>query len=140
MAYLDTSVLGSYFCPESLSSVVGRQLESLADPVISPLVEVEFYSLLARKARAKELDRESAGAILGEFMVQIAGDYYGFVEIGSREYRLAGDWLRGFNTGLRTVDALHLAAAFANRQTLFTTDKALAAAARSLRVPCELIQ
>jgi len=139
MAYLDTSVLGSYFCQESLSDKVQRLLNSIADPAISPLVEVEFYSLIARKVRMKELDRGIAGTILDQFRLQMAGGRYTIVEIGRQEYRIAGDWLRGFNTGLRSGDALHLAAAFANREAILTTDKTLADAARTLYVSCELI-
>jgi len=139
VVYLDTSVLGSYYCPESLSSAVDRVLTSLPEAFISPLVEVEFCSLLALKVRTKALDRAAAGAALSQFKVHRADGLYQIVEIGAREYELAGDWLSGFTTNLRTLDALHLAAAFANSQTLLTTDKTLSDAAKRLRVPYHLI-
>lgn len=48
-AYIDTSVLGAYYCPEPLSGAAEAALLELRDPCISPLTEVEFASLVARK-------------------------------------------------------------------------------------------
>ena len=42
MAYLDTSVLTAYYCPEQLSDAVGRVLRDISTPTISSLVEVEL--------------------------------------------------------------------------------------------------
>jgi uncharacterized protein len=138
--YVDTSVLGSYYCPERLSHVVGPVMAALSEAVISPIVEVEFCSLLSLKVRARTLTHSAASAALGQFRVHLADRRYTLVEIGSRECELARDWLSTFNTPLRTLDALHLAAAFANRQTILTTDKALANAAEALRVPFQLLR
>lgn len=99
MAYLDTSVLAAYYCPERLSDAVGRVLRDISTPTISPLVEIEMYS---------------AGAIISRFQVDMAGGLYGIVDIGPREFHLARNWLSRFSSPLRTLDALHLAAAFSN--------------------------
>ena len=140
MPYLDTSVLGSYYCPEALSQSVNRVLASVADAVISPLVEVEFYSLLALKVRTREMTRAGAQAVVARFRAHRGDQLYRMVEIGAAEYGRASDWLGQFAIPLRALDALHLAAAIANGQTLITTDKALAAAAGQLRVSCQLIK
>jgi uncharacterized protein len=139
MPYLDTSVLGSYYCPESLSAAVAQALAGVRDPIISPLVELEFLSLLSLKVRTCDLTESAAHAALGQFRAHLANGEYRLIEIGPREYELAGQWLGAFRTPLRTLDALHLAAAAANRLQLFTTDVALAHAAAQLRVGHKLI-
>jgi len=42
-AYIDTSILGAYYCPESLSSAAETVLRGIGTPVISVLSEVEFF-------------------------------------------------------------------------------------------------
>jgi len=134
MAYLDTSILGSYYCPEDLSRVVNRELAGLHDLVISPLVEVEFCSLVALKVRTREMSRAAAHKALGLFRQHLDEGYFQIVDIGPREYDTARAWLSAFNTSLRALDALHLACAFVHGQRLWTTDKPLAHAAQILGV------
>ncbi|NJL32245.1 MAG: type II toxin-antitoxin system VapC family toxin [Phycisphaerales bacterium] len=140
MAYLDTSVLGSYYCPETLSAAVNRALAALPAPAISPLVDVEFCSLLALKVRQRELTRAAAQKALAQFRQHLSDGYYQSLEIGAREYDIARTWLAGFNTPLRTLDALHLACAHAHGRTLWTTDKPLAQAAHALGVNHRLLK
>lgn len=139
MAYLDTSILGSYYCPEALSEAVNATLLSLAAPAISPLVEVEFSSLLALKVRCRELSRTSAQSALSQFRQHVSAGRYLFLEMGSQEYDVAQTWLSGFSTALRTLDALHLACAHVHGEPLWTTDKSMAQAAKALGVACRLI-
>ena len=40
--YIDTSVLGAYYCPEPSSATAENALRQIAVPVISTLTEVEF--------------------------------------------------------------------------------------------------
>lgn len=140
MAYLDTSVLGSYYCPEPLSTEVNAALVRVRGPVISSLVEVEFSSLLSLKVRVGAMNRAAAFRVLPQFKVHVSDGLYAFVDVGEREYELARDWLGRFDTPLRTMDALHLAAAFAHQQELLTTDKALSKSAKQLGVKCRLIR
>ena len=139
MAYLDTSVIGSYYCPETLSHAVGRNIATLNDATISSLVELEFCSLLSLKVRTHELTKPVAQKALAQFRRHVSGGYYEVMEISSREYDMARTWLAGFQTPLRTLDALHLACAYVHGTTLWTTDKSLAKAARILDVNCKLI-
>jgi predicted nucleic acid-binding protein len=134
MAYLDTSVLGSYYCPETLSAAVNRALGSLDDAAISPLVEVELCSLLALKVRQRELTRLAAQKVLAQFRQHVSAGYYELLEIGPREYDIARTWISGFHTPLRTLDSLHLACAFVHGTTLWTSDKHLAQSAKILGV------
>jgi predicted nucleic acid-binding protein len=139
MAYIDTSLLVAYYCPEPLSRKVQKILSAIPQPVISPLVEVELYSAVATKVRAREMDARTAGRILGLFQKHLAEGSYGIVPIETAEYALARDWIGRFSSPLRAADALHLAAAFSNDEPLLTADKALALSARYFGVPHELI-
>jgi len=140
MAYIDTTLLVAYYCPEPLSRTAQKTLAKVEEPVISPLVEVEIYSAVAAKVRAKELDATSAGQVLGLFRKHLSDGCYGLVPIETAEYALARDWIGRFSTPLRAADALHLAATFANGLTLLTADKALARSAGHFGVRCELVR
>jgi hypothetical protein len=113
---------------------------SISEAVISPLVEVEFCSLLSLKVRTATMNRSDASAVLAQFRVHIADGLYRLVEAGPREFELARGWLARFDTPLRTLDALHLAMAFAHRQEVITTDKMLGRAARQVGVKCRLVR
>ncbi len=139
MAYIDTSVLAAYYCPEALSRKVQARLAQLDEPVISPLVELELHSAVAQKVRAAEMSEADGRRILALFRVHLADGYYRIVPIESREYQLARDWIASFAAPLRTLDALHLAAAFANALPLLTADRSLARAAESLGLACERV-
>lgn len=139
MPYLDTSLLGSYYCPEPLSEVVTEAITAEDDWVISPMVEIEFYSLVALKVRMRELTQAAGQKVLTQFRVHLSGGFYGIVELGPRQYDIARTWLGSFETALRTVDALHLACAVVHGQPLWTTDKPLAQAARNLGVAHRLL-
>jgi len=139
MVYIDTSVLAAYYCPESLSAKVQAALGAVDDPAISALVEVELHSAVSQKVRTGELDPVMANRIVSQFRVHLSDGYFRMVPIEAREYALARDWLARFTTPLRTLDALHLAAAFASGLEVLTADARLARAARELGVRSRLI-
>jgi predicted nucleic acid-binding protein len=64
MAYLDTSVLVAYYCPEPLSAVAETVILKARQLAVSALTEVELVSALARKIRERELSRENANNVL----------------------------------------------------------------------------
>ncbi|HUT33525.1 MAG TPA: type II toxin-antitoxin system VapC family toxin [Planctomycetota bacterium] len=139
MAYLDTSLLAAYYCPEPLSAAAQRAIREAEDPTISPLVEVELYSAVALKVRTRELDSATANRIVSVFQLHLADRLYRVVPIEAREYGLAREWIGRFAVPLRALDALHMAAAFANDLTLLTTDKPLARCAQHFGVKHRLI-
>ena len=47
-AYVDTSILAAYYCPEPLSAAAEDALRRIEAPAISVLTEVEFCSLLLK--------------------------------------------------------------------------------------------
>ena len=86
------------------------------------------------------MNRADANAVLSQFRVHLSDGLYQMVEMGLREFELARTWLATFNTPLRTLDSLHLATAFANRQEILTTDKIMSRAAKQVGVKCRLIR
>jgi predicted nucleic acid-binding protein len=129
-AYVDTSVLGAYYCPEPLSATAETALRDLATPVISTLTEVEFASLIARKRRLRELTERQARAILDLFTEHVAAGFYRRVPLGTEHFLRARDLVATLSSALRTLDALHLAAALAENLPLLTADRDLVRAAK----------
>ncbi|MGA1863991.1 MAG: type II toxin-antitoxin system VapC family toxin [bacterium] len=125
MYYIDTSVLAAYYCPEPLSEKVEEYMLGNDQPVISNLVEVELCSAISRKVREGGMKKNDAGQIIKEFLSHLDEGFYIKLPIESHHYRLAREWIRQFNTALRTLDALHLAAAFSKGLTMITADKSL---------------
>ena len=140
MIYIDTSVLVAYYLPEPLSERAERALRRAGTPSISPLVELEFASVLGRKVRARELAPAAARAALEQFRAHQEEGLYRRLEIGTTDYDQARRWVEAFGPPLRTLDALHLSVAALAGARLLTADAQLARAARALRVPCRLLR
>jgi predicted nucleic acid-binding protein len=128
-AYIDTSVLGAYYCPESLSEAAEATLRQIKNPVISLLSEVEFCSLLSRKRRLKELTERQMGAVLDLFSTHVAEGFYRRLAL-TTEHFLSARKLASTQSSLRTLGGLHLAAALAENLPLVTADQDLAKAAK----------
>jgi len=130
MFYLDTSVLIPYYLPESKSRTVQKFLSSADVKIISSLVHVELFSAVSRRVRMGEYTLEVARQIAELFRSHVASGVFKHVPITQQEYVLAEGWITRFDTPLRTLDALHLAAAYQNGLTLLTSDKTLADCAK----------
>ena len=139
MAYIDTSVLVAYYCPEPLSQSAQRAIRRADPPTLSPLVELELYSAVAAKVRTGELDEAAAVRIVTLLAQHLAEGRYGVVALTAADYGLARDWIGRFSAPLRAPDALHLAAAVSNELTLLTADRQLAASAEHFEVKHKLI-
>jgi len=129
-AYIDTSVLGAYYCPEVLSAAAEDALRRLETPVISILSELEFSSLIAKKRRLRELTAPQAGKILDLFANHVAEGFYRRMSLSAEHYLKARQLVAETRIALHTLDALHLAAAMLEALPLLTADKVLAAAAK----------
>src|SRR5450631_1801872 len=128
-AYIDTSVLGAYYCPESLSAAAEDALRRIEAPVISILSEVEFCSLISKKRRLKELNQRQATEILDLFATHVAEGFYRRMVLTAQHYLNARQLIASLQIKLHTLDALHLAAAATETLTVLTADRELAAAA-----------
>jgi predicted nucleic acid-binding protein len=129
-AYVDTSVLGAYYCSEPLSSAAEAALLALQDPCISPLTEVEFASLVACKRRLKELGAREAAEVLRLFGQHVSEGYYRRLPLGTDHFFRARDLIGSMAGTLSTLDALHLSMALSANIPLLTADRDFARAAR----------
>ena len=140
MAYLDTCVLVPYYCPEPLSQKVQDLFAEMDQLVISPLTEVEIHFAMGIKHRTGAIQLSYAKAVLAKFAEHMGQGVFRTLPITLAEYNRARDWLGTFSSPLRTVDALHMAAAANHDVALLTADRALAEAAETFGVECQLIE
>lgn len=138
MAYIDTSVLTAYYCPEPLSRKAQDTL-SKDIPTISNLTEVEFASALSRKVRLKELAPEDASRVAAVFQTHLDGNIYQRIFLENAHYELAKNWMGQMKVPLRTLDALHLAVAATQNMQFVTADKPLAKAAKALGIKVSML-
>ena len=136
-AYIDTSVLGAYYCPESGSKAADEALRRIKYPTISVLSEVEFYSLISKNQRLKQLTERQARDVLELFGNHVAEGFYRRLPLSTEHYLRARHLLKLFTVPLRTLDALHLAVAMTESLPLATSDRTLAAAAK--RHKCKVV-
>ena len=131
-AYIDTSVLVAYYCPEPLSEKVEAFITAQRQLAISALTEIEMFSALSRKVREKAMDRFDAGRVTAKFISHLDGHYFTYLPVEAHHFRLARDWIGMFKLSLRTLDALHLAIASSEGLSIVTTDKSLLKSAKGL--------
>lgn len=136
---MDTSVLVACYCPEKLSTKSESVVRRLSEPAISPFVELEFSSALAIKVGTGELSKSDGIKISSLFRSHIAGGIFLIIPVETSHFDLAREWITRFDSPLRAMDALHLAAAFTNSLPILTADIAQSRIARSLGIGCRLI-
>jgi hypothetical protein len=139
LIYVDTSVLAAYYCPEPLSGQAQRALAQANERAISPLVELEFVSAIARKVRTREMRRGDARRILAAFQSHLEQGIYTRLAVESAHFAKARDWLTTLAIPLQTLDALHVAMAAMKGCPLLTADAALAKACAKVGVTALLI-
>lgn len=111
----------------------------LSDTVISPLVELEMASAIARKVRMRELAPSAAREALALFRRHEADGLYRIAAVSGAHYAQARGWIERFDPPLRALDALHLAVAHGESALLMTADAPLARAARKFGMRARLI-
>ena len=138
--YVDTSVLGAYYCPESLSGNAESALRKISGPVVSNLSDVEFCSLISKKRRLRELTERQAIEILNLFDAHVAEGFYRRIALSAEHFFKARQLVLVADGGLRTLDALHLAVAVTESLTMLTADRDLANAAKRFNAGAILIK
>jgi predicted nucleic acid-binding protein len=138
--YIDTSLVVPYYCPEALSATAERVLRGDPRPSVSDLVEVEFFSALARKVRLREMSAADATRTGEQFLGHLQGGLYARVAVERRHYETARRWLARWTSPLRALDALHLAVAEVEGLRLATADRELGQAARRVGVAATLVR
>jgi hypothetical protein len=139
MFYADTSIVVAYYCTEEKSPDVEKLMTGSEDVAVSMLTELEFHSALSRKVREKAITLNDARRISSQFELHMKGDYFTVLQIEASHYLIAKNWISGFDTSLRTLDALHLAIAFSKSISIITSDKILAKSAETLGVAVILV-
>lgn len=138
-SYVDTSVLGAYYCPEALSAKAQDAVCKIDHPVISLLTEVEFFSLIAKKKRMRDFGETKARTILMQFQAHVDEGYYHKLLPMSDSYLRARDMIAEFKANLHALDALHLALTFTEKLALVTADQTMASAAKRFGIETTLI-
>jgi predicted nucleic acid-binding protein len=139
-AYVDTSILGAYYCPEPLSAAAEKALRRFKTPVISVLSEVEFCSLISKKYRLDELRERQARQVLELFSNHVAEGFYRRVSLNTEHFIKARLMVASLDSSLRTLDALHLAVALSEGLTLMTADREFARAGKRQKANTLLIR
>jgi predicted nucleic acid-binding protein len=139
-SYIDTSVLGAYYCPEALSAAAENALRRVQAPVISSLSEVEFASLISRKRRLKELNERQAQQILDLFSTHVAEGSYRRIAVTTEHFLKARQLIGAPRIAVHTLDALHLSIALSENVPLMTADRDLAKAAKRHNRPVILVK
>jgi hypothetical protein len=140
LIYLDTSVVAPFYWTEALSDQVEALLRQEVELGISKLVEVELCSVLSRRVRMREIERDEAQAIANRFQTDLNSGFYSQLILEPIHYEMARNWIRRFDTPLRTLDALHLAIASAHNIPLVTADEGLAVSADVLGVEVQVLR
>ncbi len=139
-AYVDNSVLTAFYAPEPLSAEVIEVLTSATiDVAVSNLTEVEFFSAVAKKLRAGEIEAVTAKKVRQRFVSHLENFLYARLPMRTPHFHLASNWLSEAGPALTTLDALHVAAACIDERKLLTADKGQARAALELGVEVELL-
>jgi hypothetical protein len=139
LIYLDTSVVAPFYWQEQLSDTVQTLLGNESEVALSQLVEVELFSALSRRVRMGEISQDQAGAIAERFETHVDYGFYTRLPVEGLHYSLAKEWIRRFDTPLRTLDALHLAIASSQGICLITADRGLAGSAEAFGVEVRLL-
>ena len=138
-ASFDTRILVPIHVPERFSAAALARLAGTKEIHLSNLTELEFYSAHAKKIRRGSLTRPEVEQAADAFLVHWKTGVYLRSTVTEAMFQRALDFLKGFATPLRSLDALHLACCAASALVLVTADAALAGYAPHFGVPCELL-
>jgi hypothetical protein len=131
--YVDTSALAKWYVAESGSREFAAFVAENVELSISRLCVVELRCLLARRRRAGLIDSMYEKRAYQRFLEQLAAGYLTMFANRDEHLGAALDLIETLAAPLRTLDAIHLAAAGAIGCThIATGDHVLQAAAEEL--------
>jgi len=137
--YLDTSALAKWYVEEPGSEAFEAFVNATPERRISRLVTVELRSLLARRRRAGEVDVDYETNAWATFTTHVAAGVFAVEPIPDARFNEARELIDALpDIPLRTLDALHLAAARAmDAGTVATADIVMRTAAEVLGLKVE---
>jgi hypothetical protein len=132
--YLDTSVLIKLYVKEAFSEEVEHYLAGIDRPVISSLTRLEWQCAMVRRQRMGAFSEDYLATARREFMRHRTEGCFRIYPVNDALFTQATDLLDAVSPiPLRSLDALHLAAACSMGKPAFATaDRTLADAARKL--------
>ena len=132
--YVDTSALIKLYVAEPQSEEVEKFIDTLNRPLISSLSILEWHCAMNRRLRSGAFDDTYHRMARAEFARHLASGAYRVHALHEGLYAQATYLLDSVAPlPLRTLDALHLAAAqSAHASTMATADKIMAQAANQL--------
>jgi uncharacterized protein len=82
--------------------------------------------------RKEELHPLDGKKIASQFLSHLEGNFFKYLTVEARHFRVARDWVGLFNTSLRSLDALHLAVASFQGLAVATSDLKFSQSARAI--------
>ena len=120
--YFDTSALAKWYLAEQGSAAFEVFVNSNRRRLISRLVTVEMRCLLARRRRAGEIDQDYEASAWIAFTTHMADSVFKVESLPDTRFSEARALIETLtDVPLRTLDALHLAAAQAADATILAT-------------------
>ena len=133
LSYVDTSALLKWYVSEPGSDEVALWIEAQPAVAFSRLGWLEFRCALNRRMRSGDLDAATAGGALQRFFADVEAGAFTLLPLNDDQALAADDLIARLSLPLRTLDALHLAAAAAHgAASLATADRRLATAAETV--------
>jgi len=135
--YLDTSALIKLYVAEPFSDEVEQFLAGIDQPTVSSLTVLEWHSAMMRRQRAGHFPKRYLNTARQEFAKHRAEGYFRLCALNDALFTQATSLLDDVNPiPLRSLDAMHLAAARSlGKPTFATADRILAEAAAKLGLP-----
>jgi hypothetical protein len=137
--YIDTSALLKWYVREARSDEFETFIRQAEDAIISQLAVVELRCALARRRRAGTIDSEAERIAYDTFTQDVTLGHLRVVAASTLWFADALALIENLpRIPLRTLDALHLAAARAGGcDAIATADRVMADAARALALALE---
>lgn len=139
MVLLDTSVIIAYYLPESYSAQAQAYYVTNPQLAVSNLIAVETVSVVSRLVRTGSLSQDAAKQMVKLFNEHWGNGFYVRIDLESRHFQLARQWITRFDLPLNAPDALHLSVASVGETTLVTADRQLARNAEALDISVDLL-
>jgi predicted nucleic acid-binding protein len=139
MHYFDTSFLVPFFVDEPASARIEQFLKRQTQNVatVSQWTCIEFSAAVARRVRAGTITTERATKLENTFDLLMIESFL-MISPTAKDYELARQFLRRYETGLRSGDALHLAIASNHgAQAIYSLDEGLIRAGQILGLPTQ---
>lgn len=131
--YLDASVIVPLFLPDRFTARAEALVRSLTPiPILSNFAAAEFASVVARRVRTRESSLAEGQAAFVDFDEWATSTIR--IEIDAADIAQAESFMRRLELPLRTMDAIHIAAAGRIEAPLATFDRKMASSAQSLGI------